>query len=105
VTEDLITYPTLQRCGIEDQSEFNCRTSKKKGEKLLGRLNDYQLLKKGGTLCSYYAYSLPFFSTIRNTMTYELIRAFKVNYIYTPYSVILLLLVSSLDAVSRYVYI
>jgi len=77
----------------------------KKGEECLGQLNDSQLLKKAGTLCSYYVYSLLFFSTKRNTMIYELIRAVQVNYIYKPYTVILLNLVSSLDAVSRYVYI
>lgn len=60
---------------------------------------------KAGTLCSYYVYSLSSFSTKRNTMIYELIRAVQVNYIYETYSVILLHLVSSLDAVSRYVYI
>ena len=38
-------------------------------------------------------------------MTYELIRALQLNNIYKPCSVILLQLVSSLDAVSRYVYI
>jgi hypothetical protein len=38
-------------------------------------------------------------------MIYELIRAVQVNYIYKPYTVILLHLLSSLDAVSRYVYI
>jgi len=70
------------------------------GEEFLGRLNDYQLLKKAGTLCSYYVYSLPFFSTKRNTMIYELIRAVQVNCIYKPHSVILLRLVPSLDAVS-----
>jgi hypothetical protein len=87
-----------------DQSAFNCWVSRK-GEEFLGLLNDYELLKKAGTLCSYYVYSLPFFSTKRNTMIYELIRAVQINYIHKPYSVILLHLVSSLDAVIRYIYI
>ena len=79
----------------------------KKVEEFLGLVNDYQLLKKASTLCSYYVYSLPFFCTnpTSDTMIYELIRAVQVNYIYKPYSVILLHLVSSLDAVIRYVYI
>jgi len=38
-------------------------------------------------------------------MIYELSRAVQVNYIYKLYTVTLLHLVSSLDAVSRYVYI
>jgi hypothetical protein len=49
----VISYSALQQYGIEDQSAFNRRVSKKE-EGFLGWLNDYHLPKKAGTLCSYH---------------------------------------------------